>query len=147
MDPFRVSFRDSCGKGGHRNPSPLQWKLLDFRNDLDIASLRREIQVSYIRQANFLRLLLSAVNRCVWDTFAYLCKPILPLLISMATLHVLGILGFMLPLGAIHLLRLHRRGEGGFTNCPKMRMTLTDRLREMRTKGGRGSKIPKILRT
>ena len=33
-----------------------------------------------------------------------------------------------------------RRGEGGFKNCPILRTNSTDRLREMRMKGGGGVK-------
>ena len=39
------------------------------------------------------------------------------------------------------------RGGGGFQKLPKIANGSTDRLREMRIKGGRGSKIPKFLRT
>ena len=39
------------------------------------------------------------------------------------------------------------RGGGGVQKLPKIANGSTDRLREMRIKGGRGSKIPKILRT
>ena len=38
-------------------------------------------------------------------------------------------------------------GGGGFGNCQIMWTNSTDRLREMRTKGGGGSKIPKFVRT
>ena len=38
-------------------------------------------------------------------------------------------------------------GGGGFKNCPILQTDSTDRLREMRMKGGGGSKNPKILRT
>ena len=39
------------------------------------------------------------------------------------------------------------RGEGGLKKLMISAYNSTDRLRELRTRGGRGSKIPKILRT
>ena len=38
-------------------------------------------------------------------------------------------------------------GEGGFKNLPILQMNSTDRLREMQTKEGGGSKTPKTLQT
>ena len=49
-------------------------------------------------------------------------------------------------LGAIHLLRSHRGGRG-LKEVANFANDSTDRLREIANKGGRGSKIPKILRT
>ena len=48
-------------------------------------------------------------------------------------------------LGAILKWRLHGGGEGGFKNCPILRTNSTDKLREMRMKGGGGVKKSKIF--
>ena len=45
-------------------------------------------------------------------------------------------------LGAIHLLRSHRGGEGGLKEVANFANDSTDRLREMRTRGGEGVQNP-----
>ena len=42
-----------------------------------------------------------------------------------------------------YLYDVHTEGEGGLKNCLILRTKSTDRLREMRIKGGRGVKNPK----
>ena len=41
--------------------------------------------------------------------------------------------------------RPHRGGEGGLENCPILPTNSTDRLREMRMRGGEGVKNPEKI--